>query len=156
MSKKSAGLLTYRLRAGRVEVFLVHPGGPYWAKKDEGTWSLPKGEFTEEEEPLEAARREFNEETGFRADGPFTPLTPIKQPSGKFIHVWAFEGDYDPAAIRSNTFSLEWPPRSGMTRDFPEADRAGWFSLERAREKIIRGQTGFIDELERLLANNSE
>jgi predicted NUDIX family NTP pyrophosphohydrolase len=154
MSKKSSGLLACRRRAGHVEVFLIHPGGPYWSKKDDGAWSIPKGEFTAED-PLEAAKREFIEETGFETDGPYTALAPIRQPSGKLIHAWAFEGDYDPAAIRSNTFSMEWPPGSGMMRDFPEADRAGWFSIEKAREKIVRGQAGFIDELEKLLDSNN-
>jgi len=150
MSKKSSGLLAYRRRAGHMEVFLIHPGGPYWTRKDDGAWSIPKGEFTEEE-PLEAAKREFTEETGFQTNGPYRALAPIRQPSGKLIHAWAFEGDFDPAAIRSNTLPLEWPPGSGMVRDFPEADRAGWFAIEKAREKIIRGQTGFIDELEKVL-----
>ncbi|HPC74494.1 MAG TPA: NUDIX domain-containing protein [Syntrophales bacterium] len=149
MSKKSAGLLAYRRRAGRVEVFLVHPGGPYWARKDDGAWSLPKGEFTTED-PLEAAKREFLEETGFETLGPFKALAPIRQPGGKLIHAWAFEGDYDPSLIESNTFFMEWPPGSGMEREFPEVDRAGWFSIEKAREKITRGQAGFIDELEKL------
>jgi len=155
MSKKSSGLLAYRRRAGRMEVFLIHPGGPYWTKKDDGAWSIPQGEFTVEE-PLEAAKREFTEETGFQTNGPYRILAPIRQPSGKLIHAWAFEGDFDPAAIRSNTFPLEWPPGSGMVRDFPEADRAGWFSIEKAREKIIRGQTGFIDELEKIMGINEE
>ena len=155
MSKKSSGLLAYRRRAGRMEVFLIHPGGPYWTKKDDGAWSIPKGEFIVEE-PLEAAKREFTEETGFQTNGPYRILAPIRQPSGKLIHAWAFEGDFDPAAIRSNTFPLEWPPGSGMVRDFPEADRAGWFSIEKAREKIIRGQTGFIDELEKIMEINEE
>ena len=144
MSKKSSGLLAYRRRSGHVEVFLIHPGGPYWARKDEGAWSIPKGEFTVED-PLEAAKREFTEETGFQTNGPYTALTPIRQPSGKLIHAWTFDGDYDPAAGRSNTFPMEWPPGSGMAQDFPEVDRAGWFSTEKAREKIIRGQAGFID-----------
>ncbi len=149
MSRKSAGLLAYRRRAGHIEIFLVHPGGPYWTRKDDGAWSIPKGEFTEEE-PLEAAKREFIEETGFETRGPYKALAPIRQPSGKLVHVWAFEGDYDPSAIRSNTFFMEWPPGSGMEREFPEVDRAGWFPIEKAREKITRGQTGFIDELEKL------
>lgn len=155
MSRKSAGLLAYRRRGPLVEVFLVHPGGPYWARKDDGAWSIPKGEFTAEE-PLEAAKREFTEETGFQTNGPYRTLTPIRQPSGKLIHAWAFEGDFDPAAIRSNTFSLEWPPGSGMEKEFPEVDRAGWFSIEKAREKITRGQTGFIDEVERLMGIKEE
>jgi predicted NUDIX family NTP pyrophosphohydrolase len=134
------------------EVFLVHPGGPFWAKKDLGAWSIPKGEYTLEEDALAAARREFMEETGFSAEGEFIPLTPLKQPSGKLIQAWAFEGDCDPGAVKSNTFTLEWPPRSGHTKDFPEIDRAGWFPLEEAKVKIIKGQVGFLEELEQLLS----
>jgi predicted NUDIX family NTP pyrophosphohydrolase len=155
MSRKSAGLLAYRRQAGHVEVFLVHPGGPYWARKDDGAWSIPKGEFTTED-PLEAAIREFIEETGFDARGPYRALAPIRQPSGKLIHAWAFEGDYNPSLIQSNTFSMEWPPGSGAEREFPEVDRAGWFPVEKAREKITRGQAGFIDELEKLLEGSNE
>ena len=113
MPKKSAGLLMYRRRHGVLEVFLVHPGGPFWQKKDAGSWSIPKGEYTTEEDPLEVAKREFQEETGFRASGEFVPLTSRKQPSGKIINAWAFEGDCDASTIKSNTFSMEWPPRSG-------------------------------------------
>jgi len=131
MANNSAGLLMYRHRGGILQVFLVHPGGPYWAKKDLGSWSIPKGEFTPDEDPLEAAKREFEEETGFSASGPFSPLTPIKQPSGKIVQAWAFEGDGDPSAIKSNTFSMEWPPRSGKYQEFPEVDRAGWFTSRR-------------------------
>jgi predicted NUDIX family NTP pyrophosphohydrolase len=134
-----------------LEILLVHPGGPFWAKKDAGAWSIPKGEFGAEEDPLLAARREFEEETGFELDGSFLPLTPIKQKSGKIIQVWALEGQLDPAAITSNTFSLEWPPRSGQQQEFPEVDRAGWFPLDQAREKIVPGQLGFLQELEALL-----
>jgi predicted NUDIX family NTP pyrophosphohydrolase len=134
-----------------LEVFLVHPGGPFWAKKDLGAWSLPKGEFTLGEDAQAAARREFQEETGFPAAGEFIPLTPLKQPSGKLIQAWAFEGDCDPGAVQSNTFTLEWPPRSGHTKDFPEIDRAGWFPLEEAKVKIIPGQVGFLEELEAIL-----
>jgi predicted NUDIX family NTP pyrophosphohydrolase len=150
MPKHSAGLLMYRRREV-LEVFLVHPGGPFWAKKDLGAWSLPKGEFTPEEDALAAARREFQEETGFPAAGEFLPLTPLKQPSGKLIQAWAFEGDCDPGAIKSNTFTLEWPPRSGRIQKFPEIDRAGWFTLEEAKVKIIKGQVGFLEELEEIL-----
>ena len=130
---------------------LVHPGGPFWVKKDAGAWSIPKGEFSAEEDPLVAAKREFKEETGFELDGSFLPLTPIKQKSGKIIQVWALEGEIDPAVITSNTFSLEWPPRSGRQQEFPEVDRAGWFPLDQAREKIVPGQLGFLQELETLL-----
>lgn len=151
MSRLSAGLLLYRRRGGVLEVFLVHPGGPFWAGKDAGAWSIPKGEFSPGEEPLAAARREFGEETGFTAAGEFLPLTPLKQPSGKLIQAWAVAGDCDPGAIRSNTFTLEWPPRSGRRQEFPEVDRADWFTLAGAREKIIKGQAGFLEELREIL-----
>ncbi len=151
MPKQSAGLLMYRWRGKVAEAFLVHPGGPYWAKKDLGAWSIPKGEFAPDEEPLSAAMREFEEETGFKASGTFRALAPIRQPSGKIIHAYAFEGDCDPAAVRSNTFLMEWPPRSGEQRQFAEVDRAGWFTMGAAREKIIRGQVGFIEELQQML-----
>lgn len=147
MARLSAGLLLYRRRRGVLEVFLVHPGGPFWAGKDAGAWSIPKGEFSPGEDPLAAARREFGEETGFTAAGEFLPLTPLKQPSGKLIQAWAVAGDCDPGAIRSNTFTLEWPPRSGRRQEFPEVDRAAWFTLAGAREKINQGQAGFLEEL---------
>jgi predicted NUDIX family NTP pyrophosphohydrolase len=153
MRKHSAGLLLYRWRSGGFEVLLVHPGGPFWAGKDGGAWSIPKGEYPPDEDPLAAAYREFNEETSCLAEGEVIPLRPLKQPSGKVIQAWALEGDCDADAIRSNTFSLEWPPRSGQRQDFPEVDRAAWFSLEAAREKILKGQVGFIDELEEILAS---
>ncbi len=156
MPKHSAGLLMHRLRQGVLEVFLVHPGGPFWAGKDAGAWSIPKGEFEPWEDPLAAARREFTEETGLTAAGEFLPLTPLKQPSGKVIHAWALAGDCDPGAIRSNTFSLEWPPRSGHRQDFPEVDRAAWFPLVAAREKIIRGQAPFLEELRGLLEDRRQ
>jgi len=146
----------YRHRGGVLEVFLVHPGGPYWAKKDLGSWSIPKGEFTPEEDPLEAARREFEEETGFPAAGRFSPLTPIRQPSGKIVHAWAFEGDCDPWAIKSNTFSMEWPPRSGKYQEFPEVDRAEWFTIETAKEKILKGQVGLLDELQAMIGSDTD
>lgn len=147
MAKKcTAGLLLYR-RHGGLEVFLVHPGGPFWAKKDEGAWSLPKGEFEEEEEPLQAAKREFTEETGFSVDGEFLPLDPLKQRGGKVIYAWAIEADCDAAQARSNLFSLEWPPKSGRLQKFPEVDRAQWFAIPEARKRIIAGQAGFIDQL---------
>jgi predicted NUDIX family NTP pyrophosphohydrolase len=151
MPKKSAGLLMYRRRHGVLEVFLVHPGGPFWQKKDAGSWSIPKGEYTTEEDPLEVAKREFQEETGFKASGEFVPLTSRKQPSGKIITAWAFEGGCDASTIKSNTFSMEWPPRSGKREEFPEVDRAGWFSIPDAKQKIIKGQSGFVDELVRVL-----
>ena len=149
MPKQSAGLLMYRRTGSGLEVFLVHPGGPFWAKKDLGAWSIPKGELAANEDPLVAAQREFEEETGMRPDGLFIRLTPIKQPSGKTIHAWAFEGDCNADAIRSNSFSMEWPPRSGRQQEFPEVDRAEWFTIEVAKEKIVKGQSGFIQELER-------
>jgi predicted NUDIX family NTP pyrophosphohydrolase len=152
MAKTSAGLLMFRRRPGGSEVLLVHLGGPFWAKKDDGAWSLPKGEVEAGQDLLTTARREFTEETGFPADGPFIPLTPLRQPSGKVIHAWAFEGDADPARLRSNMFSLEWPPKSGRHQEFPEVDRAAWFSLAQAAQKSVPGQRGFFAELGRLLS----
>ena len=147
MAKKSAGLLLYRFREAVLEVFLVHPGGPFWAKKDARAWSIPKGEFADDEDPLSAAKREFREETGFSAAGNFIALSPHRQAGGKLVLAWAVEGDCDPAMVKSNTFSMEWPPRSKKRREFPEVDRAAWFSLAVAREKIIKGQAGFLDDL---------
>ena len=151
MAKKSAGLLMFRRGSGGVEVFLVHPGGPFWARKDEGAWSIPKGEYAPGEDPLETARREFQEETGFQAGGELISLTPRKQPSGKIISAWAVEGDGDASAIKSNTFSMEWPPRSGKQQEFPEVDRAGWFTIPAAKEKILKGQAPFLEELKEIL-----
>jgi predicted NUDIX family NTP pyrophosphohydrolase len=151
MAKQSAGLLLYRVRQAAPEVFLVHPGGPFWVKKDTGAWSIPKGEAEPDEDLLARARREFTEETGFAVDGEFRPLAPVRQSGGKIVHAWAVEGDCDAAAIKSNTFDLEWPPRSGRVQAFPEVDHAQWFALAAAREKINRAQLGLIDELERLL-----
>ena len=151
--KASAGILLFRERAGRLEVLLTHPGGPYWAKKDAGAWTIPKGEIAEDEEPLAAARREFEEETGARVEGEPLPLTPRRQPGGKLVHAWAMRGDLDPTAVRSVTFTMEWPPRSGRQQAFPEVDRAGWFGLPDARGKILKGQAPFLDELERLLGS---
>jgi predicted NUDIX family NTP pyrophosphohydrolase len=148
MPKRSAGLLLYRRRQGEVEVLLVHPGGPFWAKKDEGAWSIPKGEYDPEEDPLDAAWREFKEETNCETAGDPLSLGSLKQPSGKIVQAWALEGDCDAAAIRSNTFTLEWPPKSGRNQEFPEVDKAAWFSLKAARSKILQGQVGFLDELE--------
>lgn len=147
-TKLSAGILLYRLHHDEIEVFLVHPGGPFWANKDAGAWSIPKGEYEAGEEPLAAAQREFQEETGFTVGGTFHPLTALKQSSGKVISVWAVEGDVDAAALTSNTFTLEWPPKSGRTREFPEVDRGGWFDLSTARAKVQAGQRGFLDQLE--------
>jgi predicted NUDIX family NTP pyrophosphohydrolase len=143
MPKTSAGLLLFRSNGGALEVFLVHPGGPFWAKKDDGAWSIPKGEFTPDEDPLTAARREFTEETGFTATGDFRPLTPLKQKSGKIVHAWAVQFDCDPALLRSNTFTFNG-------REFAEVDRAAWFAMADARLKILPGQRGFLEELERL------
>lgn len=151
VARRSAGLLLYRVRERAAEVFLVHPGGPFWSRKDLGAWSIPKGEIAEGEDPLEAARREFEEETGFRPEGEFRELEPVRQRSGKVVHAWAVEGDCDPAVIRSNTFSMEWPPRSGRRQQYPEVDRAGWFDLERAKEKILEGQRPLLAQLQVLL-----
>ncbi len=148
MPKKSAGILLYRFRNKNPQVFLVHMGGPFWAKKDEGAWTIPKGEFSPEEDPLNAAKREFEEETGFSVVGKFIELSPIKQSGGKQIYAWAVEGDCDPAAIQSNTFTLEWPPKSGKQQEFPEIDRADWFSLQTAKQKILKGQKPLIQEFE--------
>jgi len=141
LPKSSAGLLLYRLP---LEVFLVHPGGPFWANKDKGSWSIPKGEFEVSEDPLAAARREFTEETGFTASGDFKRLTPLKQKSGKIVHAWAVEFDCDPTLVRSNTFVFKG-------REFPEVDRAGWFTIEEAKQKILPGQAGFLDQLNRIV-----
>jgi predicted NUDIX family NTP pyrophosphohydrolase len=151
MAKQSAGLLLYRNVGGRVEVFLVHPGGPFWAKKDDGAWSIPKGEFVEGEEPLEAAKREFQEETGLPIGGMFEALKPVKQAGGKTVYAWAIEGDIDAGAVRSNTFSMEWPARSGKARSFPEIDRAGWFDLDTAKVKILKGQAPLLEQVKDLL-----
>lgn len=150
--KQSAGLLMYRKSNGEPEFFLIHPGGPFWAKKDLGAWSIPKGEFNPDEDPFEAAKREFTEEIGidivkFIYDNEYIALTPLKQPSGKMITVWAFGADFNPDHIRSNAFEMEWPPHSGKQMEFPEADRAGWFNINDAKLKITKGQIGFLDEL---------
>lgn len=162
MTRRSAGILLFRLTSGAhdtnssqdggrvtrapgVEVFLIHPGGPYWAKKD--SWSIPKGEYEEGEPPLVAARREFQEETGAAVDGDFLALGTIRQPSGKEVTAWALEGDFDPAALVSNTCEVEWPPRSRRTVEVPEADRAAWFTVDEARKKIFRGQEALLDRL---------
>jgi predicted NUDIX family NTP pyrophosphohydrolase len=181
MPKRSAGILLYRrapetaqagaharavvrdstsaqtravvLHASEVEVLLVHPGGPLWAKKDLGAWSIPKGEYPADEDPLAAAKRELEEETGFRVEGNFVTLGEITQRSGKIVVAWALEADFDPANLRSNTFSMEWPPRSGRQAEFPEVDRAAWFSIAEAREKILPGQLPFLDRLEKLFVD---
>lgn len=149
--KLSAGIVHYRRSGGRLEVFLVHPGGPFWAKKDAGAWSIPKGEYAEGEDPEAVARREFQEETGCELTGRLQVLTPLKQPSGKVISAWAVEGDIDPTVLKSNTFPLEWPPRSGKTHHFPEVDRGAWCDIPAAREKILPGQRPFLYELLRFV-----
>ncbi len=149
--KLSAGIVLYQRSGGRLEVFLVHPGGPFWAKKDAGAWSIPKGEYAEGDEPEAAARREFQEETGRELTGRFQVLTPRKQRGGKLISAWAVEGDFGPARLTSNTLPLEWPPRSGRTQHFPEVDRGAWFDIPTAREKLLAGQRPFLDELLRFV-----
>jgi len=146
-TKRSAGILLFREIANGLEVLLVHPGGPFWAKKDDGSWSIPKGEFAEDEEPLPAARREFEEEIGVPPIGDFIPLKPLKQPSGKLVYAWALRSDFDPSTLKCNSFSLEWPPKSGRQQDFPEVDKAAWFGVETARLKILKGQAPFLDQL---------
>lgn len=153
MKKLSAGLLPFRRRGDGVELFLVHPGGPFWARKDAGAWSIAKGEFDSGEEPLRAAIREFREETGFEPSGPFIALGEARQPSGKTVFAWAFEGDFDPAKLESNSFAMEWPSKSGRLREFPEMDRAAWLAPDVALKKILPGQAAFI---ERLLSGGGE
>jgi predicted NUDIX family NTP pyrophosphohydrolase len=148
MPKISAGLLLYRIRDGALEFLLVHPGGPFSKNKDAGAWTIPKGEIADHEEPLAAAVREFEEELGFKPSGPFVELTPIKQKGGKVVHAWAFQGDCDPTQIKSNSFSMEWPPRSGKQAEFPEVDRAEFFNLEEAKKKINSAQVSFLEELQ--------
>jgi predicted NUDIX family NTP pyrophosphohydrolase len=151
MAKQSAGLLLYRTKNGFLEVFLTHPGGPFWKNKDKGVWSIPKGEFVGES-ALEAAKRELKEETGFTVKGPFIELTPIKQKGGKWVYAWAVEADVDPDKVKSNTFSVKYA--SGHTQEYPEVDRAEWFTVEEAKEKILEAQVRLIDELERKVGND--
>ena len=152
MAKTSAGILLYTRRKDNVlRVFLIHPGGPFFAKKDEGAWSVPKGELGEGEDALAAARREFEEETGCDLEGIFVPLSPVRQKNGKIVLAWAVEHDCDADAIRSNTFALEWPPKSGRVQDFPEVDRAGWFTVDEAKKKINPAQAALVDELVSIL-----
>jgi len=146
LSRQSAGILVYRIENDVLEVFLVHPGGPVWAKKDSGAWSIPKGEFGEED-AFAAAKREFEEETGMSIEGEAIALSPRKLKGGKIIYAWAVEGAVDPAGVRSNLFEMEWPPRSGRRQNFPEIDRAAWFPVDEALQKINPGQAGFIEEL---------
>jgi predicted NUDIX family NTP pyrophosphohydrolase len=148
MSQRSAGLLLYRHRQGGIEVLLVHPGGPFWARKDEGAWSMPKGEYGPGEDPLAAARREFAEETGADApSGDAAALGAFRQPSGKVVDAWAVEGDFDPATLKSNTFTMEWPRRSGKMIEVAEVDRAGWFTPEEAARKLVKGQRPILEAL---------
>jgi predicted NUDIX family NTP pyrophosphohydrolase len=147
MAKQSAGLVVYRKRAGGVEVLLVHPGGPFWKNKDEGAWSIPKGEFSEGEDPLAVARREFQEEIGQPIDGNFEALAPIKQRSGKTVHAWSIQADVDISQTQSNTFTIEWPPRSGKQQEFPEVDRVEWFPLQLAMKKINSAQSELLQQL---------
>jgi predicted NUDIX family NTP pyrophosphohydrolase len=151
MPKLSAGILLFRRISGNLEVFLVHPGGPLWAHKDLGAWSIPKGECGVDEEAFSAARREFAEETGSEIDGDFISLTPVRQSAVKTVHAWAVEGDLDAAAIRSNTFTMQWPVKSGRYQAFPEVDRGEWFAITQARKKMIKGQLPLLDELIELL-----
>jgi predicted NUDIX family NTP pyrophosphohydrolase len=151
--KHSAGILLFRRSQGEIEVLLVHPGGPFWAKKEAGAWSIPKGEYVAGEDPLSAAKREFEEETGARVDGQFLALGEVKQSGGKRVAAWALAGDLDPTKIRSNTFQMEWPPRSGNLCEFPEVDRAAWFSIESARAKLLKGQLDFLIRLLNVIAS---
>jgi predicted NUDIX family NTP pyrophosphohydrolase len=141
----------YRIKDGAIQVLLAHPGGPYFVNKDEGDWSIPKGEPGPDEDLFVTAQREFEEETGLKPAEPFIPLQPVKQKGGKVVHAWAFEGDCDPATIHSNTFTMEWPPKSGQQKQFPEIDRAEFFDLATARRKVKAAQVGLIDELEMIL-----
>ena len=155
-SKQSAGLLPYRWRDGVLELFLVHPGGPFWARKDDGSWSIAKGEFEPGDDPLQAALREFEEETGFVSAGRVVSLGELKQPSGKIVQAWAEQASYRAEDIRSNSFMIEWPKGSGRQQSFPEIDRAGWFPIEEARKKLLKGQVAFIDRLLTFLDSRSE
>jgi predicted NUDIX family NTP pyrophosphohydrolase len=152
MPKLGAGVLLYRYRNGRLEVFLVHPGGPFWAKKDLAAWSIPKGEYDAGEKPEDAAKREFQEETGFAIPGVMRELGVVKQAGGKIVSAWCCEGDCDPADLISNTFVMEWPPHSGRKSEFPEVDRGAWFSLAAAREQILKSQAPLLEKLEQLLS----
>ena len=149
--KKSAGILVYRTISGVPEVLLVHPGGPFYKNKDLNTWTIPKGEFEEGEDPFVAAKREFYEETGHEVRGKFLPLTAVKQNGGKWVHTWAIEGDIDSSAIISNLFTMEWPPKSGQQKEFPEIDKARWFTFDDAKEKILKGQIPILQELKERL-----
>ena len=153
--KRSAALLVYKHRPDGLQVFLVHPGGPFWAKKDLGAWSIPKGEFDDSEDGLSAGKREFFEEIGQRIDGDFIALAPVKQKGGKVVHAWAVEGEVDEGKVKSNEFEMEWPPRSGRTARFPEVDRGGWFSVAEAKQRILPSQMPIIEELAHRLAERT-
>jgi predicted NUDIX family NTP pyrophosphohydrolase len=153
MAKFSAGILMYRVRAGVAEVLIVHPGGPFWSKKDVGAWSIPKGEYLPGQDPLETAKREFYEETGSRVTGDFIKLDPVRQAGGKLVQAFAVEGEFDPSTLVSNTFEMEWPPRSGRKKEFPEVDRAEWCDLANARQKLNSVQATLIDQLESLIGS---
>jgi predicted NUDIX family NTP pyrophosphohydrolase len=155
MAKTSAGILIYRRSGSSLEVLLVHPGGPFWRTKDDGAWTIPKGELETSEDPLQAARRELQEETGLVPEGPFVELKPVRQRSGKLVQAFATELDCDPTRIQSNTFEIEWPPRSGRRASFPEVDRASYFGLDVARRKINAAQAALLDELEARLASGA-
>ena len=157
MSKKqSAGIILYRFETGKLQIFLVHPGGPFWQNKDNGSWSITKGEFLDDENPLNAAKREFEEETGFSCSGDFLELSPVKQKSGKMVYAWALEKDIDTSKIKSNEFEMEWPPKSGKLQSFPEIDKAQWFAVAEAKQKINASQAGFIDELIRTISRKQK
>lgn len=156
MPKTSAGLILFRTRNEKLELLLVHPGGPFWSRKDDGAWFIPKGELAEGEEPLDCAKREFEEETGMRPEGEFLPLGSVKQKSGKTIHAWAFAGDCDADAVKSNTFTIEWPPKSGKMREFPEVDRAGFFTVAQAKAKMHPVEFPLIVRLQELLRCDRE
>jgi predicted NUDIX family NTP pyrophosphohydrolase len=156
MPARSAGILAYRFEEGRLQVMLVHPGGPFWSKKDQHAWSIPKGLYEKDEDPLKTAVREFNEETGFTADGPFIELGEHKQSHSKTITVWALEQDFDVSNLTSNTFTLEWPKNSGNVKDYPEVDKAQWFTIETARKKILKGQQPFLDRLTEKLQHQNQ
>lgn len=150
MPKVSAGLLMYRVRGGELEFLLAHPGGPFWKERDAGAWTIPKGEIQSGEEPLAAARREFEEEIGLRPEGKFIELTPITQKGGKIVHAWAFEGEFDTASVRSNTFQMEWPPHSGKFQTCPEVDQASFFKMPEAKRRINAAQIAFLEELKQM------
>ena len=155
MAARSAGIVVYRKRAETIEVLLVHPGGPFWSKRDSGAWSIPKGEYPEDEDAEAAARREFEEETGWTIASDLLPLGEIRQKAGKTVTAFAAEGDFDTVSLDSNRFEIEWPPKSGRIAAFPEVDRAGWFALDEAREKIIEGQRPLLDRLEALVGGSA-